>query len=226
MKQNVATADGEHKTLPRPKRKYDSTRRQQQAAETRERILDAAAACFAEVGYARTTMGRIAERAGVSVESVHLAGPKRALLIAAFSRAFVGEETEQALEDGVYAGVLALEDRDEFVDRFSHVVLEGQRAGIGIWRALSAAAIEEPEVAALYADLAGRRRRDTVLGCRALADKGWLRDDLPLEEVADTLALVVGFDPYQLYVLDFGWPEERLRAWTARLLEAEVLAPR
>ena len=213
----------EHKTSERPKRRYDSSRRSQQAADTRRRIVAAAAACFAELGYARTTMGRIAERAGVSVESVNLSGPKRALLIAAFSQAFVGEETEEGLEAGVYAGILAITDRGGFVQRTAEAVLLGQRSGIGIWRAVSAAAVEEPEVAELYADLAGRRRRDMLAACGVLAERGWLADDRPLEDVADTLALLVGFDPYQLYVLDFGWPEERLRAWTVDMLERTVL---
>ena len=213
----------EHKTSARPKRKYDSTRRSQQAADTRRRIVAAAAECFAELGYGRTTMGRIAERAGVSVESVNLNGPKRALLIAAFSQAFVGEETEEGLEAGVYAGLLDLADRHEFVQRAADVVLAGQRAGIGIWRAVAAAAIEEPEVAELTAALAQRRRRDMLTFCRSLADKGWLADDRPLEEVADTAALLLGFDPYQLYVLDFGLPEERLRAWFVDMVERTVL---
>lgn len=213
----------ERKTSERPKRRYDSTRRSQQAAETRRRIVAAAADCFAELGYGRTTMGRIAERAGVSVESVNLNGPKRALLIAAFSQAFVGEETEEGLEADVYAGLLEIPDRAEFVARAAEVVVAGQRAGIGIWRAVAAAAIEEPEVAGLYADLAQRRRRDMRATCAALAAKGWLAEDRPLEEVADTLALLIGFDPYQLYVLDFGWPEERLRAWTEDMLDRSVL---
>jgi AcrR family transcriptional regulator len=215
-----------HKTQERPKRKYDSTRRTQQAEDTRRRIVAAAAECFSELGYARTTMGRIAERAGVSVESVNLQGPKRALLIAAFSQAFVGEETDEGLEAGAYAGLLALTDRGEFVARTADAVLAGQRAGIGIWRAVSAAAIEEPEVAGLYASLAERRRRDMLVVCRSLAEKGWLADDRPIEDVADSMALLVGFDPYQLLVLDFGRSEAHLRAWFVDMVERTLLKPR
>lgn len=216
----------EHKTQERPKRKYDSTRRSQQAADTRRRIVDAAASCFAELGYGRTTMGRIAERAGVSVESVNLNGPKRALLIAAFSQAFVGEETEEGLEAGVYAGLFDAPDRDAFVQRAADVVLGGQRAGIGIWRAVSAAAIEEPEVAEQYRALAQRRERDMLVAAGVLRDRGWLADDRPLEQVADAMALLLGFDPYQLLVLDFGRSEDQLRAWFVDMLERTVLKPR
>jgi AcrR family transcriptional regulator len=219
------TAEG-HNPSGRSKRKYDSSRRSQQAAATRRRIVSAAADCFAELGYARTTMALIGERAGVSTESVLANGPKRALLIAAFSQAFVGEETDHALKSDPFGPVLAIEDRDEFVRGAVDAIIEGQRSGIGMWRAVQAGAIDEPELAEPYAALAGRRRADILGLARLLAARGWLADDRPIEQVADTLALLVGFEPYQLLVLDFGWSEDRLRAWTTDMLERVVLRPR
>ena len=59
-----------------------------------------------------------------------------------------------------------------------------------------------------------------------LAEKGWLADDRPIEDVADTMALLLGFDPYQLLVLDFGRSEEQLRAWFVDMIERSVLRPR
>ena len=63
-------------------RSYRSELRQQQAESTRLRILDAAAELFADAGYARTTLAKIAAAAGVSAETVQGQGPKAALLIA------------------------------------------------------------------------------------------------------------------------------------------------
>src|SRR5918997_1673386 len=45
--------------------------RQEQAAATRQRILDAAYDAFCELGYRATTMALIAERAGVAVQTVY-----------------------------------------------------------------------------------------------------------------------------------------------------------
>lgn len=45
-------------------RSYNSTLRAEQAANTRQRILDAAAACFARSGYAGTSLADIASEAG------------------------------------------------------------------------------------------------------------------------------------------------------------------
>ena len=63
------------------KRQYNSTRRQEQAAETRLRIIQAAHELFVAKGYGRTTIAEIAEGAGVAVETVYAAfRNKRTLL--------------------------------------------------------------------------------------------------------------------------------------------------
>src|SRR6266446_383888 len=53
------------------RRRYDSTLRQEQARQTRARILDAAQKLFAERGYANTSMEAIARAAGVATDTVY-----------------------------------------------------------------------------------------------------------------------------------------------------------
>ena len=48
------------------KRRYDSSRRQEQAQENRRRIVAAAQALFVDKGYGRTTIADIAEAAEIS----------------------------------------------------------------------------------------------------------------------------------------------------------------
>ena len=57
-------------------RVYRSALREQQAIETRARVIAPAAELFSSEGYARTTFGKIAAAAGVSAETVQLHGPK------------------------------------------------------------------------------------------------------------------------------------------------------
>src|SRR5262245_54365824 len=72
----------------KPKRAYRSQRRQQQAEQTRGRILDAAAELFVAGGFAATSVAAIAARAEVSAETVYQAfGSKPALLDAVVRRA-------------------------------------------------------------------------------------------------------------------------------------------
>src|SRR5256885_512310 len=65
------------------KRQYTSVVREEQAARTRSRILDAAAALFLERGYARTTMHDIAEKAEVARDTVHAVFGNKARLLTA-----------------------------------------------------------------------------------------------------------------------------------------------
>ena len=73
---------------------YVSPLREAQAAQTRARILDAAVELFGANGYAGTSLAKIAQAVGVSVETVKQNGPKSALLLASFDRAFSGAEGE------------------------------------------------------------------------------------------------------------------------------------
>src|SRR5437762_3796936 len=57
----------------KPKRRYESPRRREQAAATRREILEAAQKLFERDGYAATTMAAIAKEAGVSLKTVYLA---------------------------------------------------------------------------------------------------------------------------------------------------------
>ena len=78
-------------------RAYTSDLRTEQAARTRERVVRAAAHELTEHGYERTTLARVAARAGVSLETVKAHGPKRALLLAAFELTFAGSEGQESL---------------------------------------------------------------------------------------------------------------------------------
>ena len=55
-----------------PRRPYNSPRRQQQAAATRQAILEAAERLFRQDGYPATTMDAIAAEAGVSLKTAYL----------------------------------------------------------------------------------------------------------------------------------------------------------
>lgn len=58
-------------TEDRTKRRYNSTRRQAQARETRRQILEAARHLFTTRGYAGTTVETLAHEVGVAVETVY-----------------------------------------------------------------------------------------------------------------------------------------------------------
>ena len=60
----------------KPKRRYRSTRRSEQAAGTRAAVIDAARQTFMRDGWQQTTIAAIAQRAGVSAETVYAAASR------------------------------------------------------------------------------------------------------------------------------------------------------
>ena len=73
------------------RRRYDASRRREQAARTRDAILDVARAQFLEHGYGGTTVAGIATAAGISVETVYKAfGGKPGLVRALWQRGLAG----------------------------------------------------------------------------------------------------------------------------------------
>ena len=92
-------------------------RREQTTTESRERLLDAAAALFAEKGFRQTTFVDVAERSGISRGSIpwHF-GSKEGLLLAVLERSIdrlraglPGTGSGQALEpDGLRSATAAL----------------------------------------------------------------------------------------------------------------------
>ena len=114
----------------RPKRSYTSSRRQQQAAETRLSILEAARALFAERGYSSTTIEAIAQAAGVAPETVYAAfGNKVTLLQRLVETTLVGDEEPIPLAERPFVrAALAEPDQAALVRHFAadmHAIMLG-----------------------------------------------------------------------------------------------------
>src|SRR5207248_2140844 len=76
----------------RRRRPYDASLRRERAQETKERILAAAERRFLRDGYALTTIGAIADDAGVSVDTIFKSfGGKPGIIRGIRERALLGE---------------------------------------------------------------------------------------------------------------------------------------
>ncbi|MDQ1129488.1 TetR/AcrR family transcriptional regulator [Microbacterium sp. SORGH_AS_0888] len=194
-------------------RRYSSPLRDAEAARTRRRIVEAAGALFARDGYAATTMKAIADRAGVSVQSVHLAGPKAALLIAAFEVSFAGDEGRHSLADRpALVEIMARESLDDVLAGWLDYVAAANARTAGLSRAMLTASEMDAAAAEAVADLEARRRRDLRQAAEWLAGRGLLRpDDVP--RAGDELNLVVGPEAHDFLVLRSGWSPSEYRRW-------------
>ncbi len=81
--------------------------RQRRSIETVERILEAAARLFDEVGYAATTTNRIADVAGISIGSLYQYFPNKDALLVALADRHVADAATRL---GAVAAALRIED--------------------------------------------------------------------------------------------------------------------
>ncbi|KON73417.1 hypothetical protein M768_10775 [Cellulosimicrobium cellulans F16] len=206
-------------------RAYTSDLRAEQAARTRERVVRAAAQELAERGYERTTLARVAERAGVSLETVKAHGPKRALLLAAFELTFAGSEGRESLgERPEGRSVAGTTDPEEFLDGLVALVAAANARVAGLWSAFTSAARSDEAVAAELDALLGRRRADLRASVDVLVAHGF-RPNTAREEAAEALSYLLAPEGWSHFVEGAGWSDERYRAWLRDAVVRLVAAP-
>ena len=208
------------------KRQYDSTRRQEQAAHTRERIIDAARELFVANGYGRTTIAEIASSAGVAVETVYAAfRNKPALLRQVWYVSFRGDEEDvRLLHRPEIRAVLDEPDLETRFQRHADVITAVFRRIAPVLAALQGAAGSERAAAALLAEWDQGRRDACAAYAAAAAATGQLV--VSEAECRDVLAATMDCALWQRLVAESGWPDERFSAWLGRLWTSMLVKPR
>ncbi|MGX5681705.1 TetR/AcrR family transcriptional regulator [Schumannella luteola] len=200
-------------------RNYSSPLREAEAAATRARIVDAAGELFVRDGFVATSMKAIAAAAGVSVQTVNLQGPKHALLIAAFERAFAGDEGRQPLaERPAMQAIIAEPDTGLAVRAYAAFLADANARAAGLIRAMALAADADEGARAAYADLEDRRRRDMLIAAGFFVQRGLLAPERT-QWAADQLGVITGPDAYLHLVGSCGWTRDAYEEWVVRSLE-------
>jgi AcrR family transcriptional regulator len=210
-------------SISSPTRTYRSQLRQQQAEQTRSRVVAAAAELFAADGYARTTLAKIAAAAGVSAETVQGQGPKAALLIAAAEFAGVGvSDEENILNLDVGRQLIAIDDAREALDFVVSVVTDVHTRTARLAPALFGGANSDPELDRYLDDFIAGINGQVRRVLDIFRDRGWLRDDVPFDELVETAAVVCSVETYLRITQRDGWSAEAYRAWCRRMLAETV----
>src|SRR6201992_892076 len=206
-------------------RAYRSELRQKQAELTRSQVVAAAAELFAAEGYARTTLAKIAAAAGVSVETVQGHGPKAALLIAAAEVAGVGVSGEDSILDvEIGRRMSAVDDPQAALDFVSMAATDIHRRTARLAPALFGGANSDPELDQYLDDFVAGINRQVRRGLEVYRDRGWLRGDVPFDELVETAAVVCSVETYLRMTRRDGWSAEAYRAWCRRMLAETVFA--
>jgi AcrR family transcriptional regulator len=196
--------------------------------ETKRRLLAAAAEEFAERGYVGATVTRIAEGAGVTVQTLYLAwGSKRALLRAYMEQALAGTSglpPANPLSDAVVAQMPASNDpRTVVADLAALHRRIGERAALG-WQLYRDAAVADADVAGDW--LENQRLRHVTYGrIMARLPLEALRPGLTHESAADTAWALASPECWDLLIRRRGYTLDEYEAWVEGTLGAALLHP-
>ena len=191
------------------KRRYDATRRRQAAARTRAAILDAARELFTERGYTATAMTAIAERAGVALDTVYAAaGRKPDLARLLIETAISGTDHAVPAEQRDYVkAIQAAPDAGTKIAIYAEAVTAIAPRLALVHSIVQQAAPGEPDLAALWAEIAARRAVNMRRFVADLATVTPLR--LDPGQAADIVWATNAAEMYQLLVGQRGWTRQR-----------------
>lgn len=196
-------------------RPYNSPRRQEQAAATRDAILVAAGALFAEHGYAATTIAAIAGEAGVAVKTVYLAFETKAgILRALWNRSLRGDDEDVPVgQREWYREVLEERDPVKQLELNVRNSLAVKMRIADVLLTIRQAAPVDPEIAALWdrieTDFHAHQR--TIV--EAMAKNGGLRKGLTVDRATDVLWALNHPDVWHLLVRERGWTADEYGRW-------------
>ena len=204
-------------------RKYSSPLRDNQAAQTRDRILRAAGDLFLERGYARTTMKDIAEAAGVARDTVHAAFGSKARVLTALIDV-------RLVPDGTVANVTERPEgraiRTETDQRRQIALLADFLAGMStrlrpVFEILRTASAVEPEMAAVFSEMDRFRMRNMQTYARWIAARGPLR--MSTRKAGEVIWALASPDVGRMLCEELGWSQRDHARWLADTLTRSLL---
>lgn len=204
------------------KRAYDTTRRREAAARTRERMLATARREFATRGYTATTVETIADVAGVSPQTFYTAfGSKRGVLLA-----LLDNMPAAADPAAVAADLASAPDAEHQIALLIDYRLRLYAGSLDVLMAVRAASSQDPDVAAVWAEGEERRRRNQQRLLSSWNAQGRLRPGMTRRQADDILWALTGPDVYMLFVVERRWTRDSLRDWLVGMTTRELLDTR
>jgi len=200
----------------RPQRTYNSTRRQQQAGETRQRILNAARKRIIASGFAEATIDAIAGEAEVSAQTVYaIFGSKRGIIEGLLECAAFGPEYKELVQKA-----LASDDPGERLRLAARIAAQIYAGTRQEQQLLHGANAITPDIIREREGVRLERQKPTV---DLIAKKNMLREGITAAQARDILWTMTGREPYRMLVVERGWSAERYVEWLGNTLVEMLL---
>lgn len=203
-----------------PSRKYDSSRRQAQARQTRLQIAEAARALFLERGYGGTSIEAIAEKAYVAPETIYATFKnKRNVLSFVFDIAIGGDDEDIRLLDRPDPqAVLKETDQRRQLTLFASDITKILHRAAPVFEILRIAAKTEREIAELVQRLVRERLANMSMVAKHVAANGPLREGLNRVRAAEVIWSMTSPELYILLIRDLHWTDEQYTPWLTETL--------
>jgi AcrR family transcriptional regulator len=197
--------------------------RAEKARATRRRIIAAATELFVRDGYLQTTMGDIAQLAGVAVQTLYLSfGSKVAMLAAALDVAIAGDdEPGPVLERPWFARLRAEPDPAAALDILADSAAEIINRVYPLHAAMSNASAD-PEVAEVRDRDKRQRFASHLPAIQDLASRPGFNQQLPVERATEIFYTLMSEETYGLLVAEHGWSVPEWSGWVRHHVQAEL----
>ncbi len=197
------------------KRKYNASRRIEQAQETKRHILDAALTLFGDHGYSGATIEAIAQEAGVSPLTIYTAFGNKPSLLSALVDVLVGGDDQPIplLQRPEPQAVLEEADPVVKIYRFAESITDILERVAPMFPLMRMAAKTEPEIAATLSNRLEARFQNLTRFVQNLMAHTKLREGLDEESATTTVWAITSPDVYLLLTVDKGWPKARFVHW-------------
>lgn len=199
-------------------------RRAERAAQTRQRIVDAALGLFLENGYHATTVQAIATTARVATATVYQAfGTKSAILSRALEVAIRGDRTAGSLLELPWVAQARAEPNasHRLVLVISRAAEVSVRSG-PLKEVLRDAAATEPELAELLTQDHQRRYLTQQTFVEIIDGDGAFRPGLTREQATATLFALVNSDNFRVLSQQLHWTVPDWQHWLVEMLHRQL----
>src|ERR1700730_285608 len=205
-------------------RRYDSPRRREQAAATRQAILAAAQHLFERDGYVATPMPAIAAEARVALKTVYVAfGTKANLLRTLWDLRLAGNEAATpVLERGWYREVVE-DDSPEAKLRLAARQSRAVKTRSGrLLEVIRNAASVDPEIRTLWEEIQSKLHHVASALIEQLHSSNALRSGLDPAIAADILWTLNHPAVWQLLIHERQWQPDQYEQWLEQSLRSQL----
>jgi AcrR family transcriptional regulator len=211
--------------MAKVKKKYDATGRREQARVRQRAVVSAARELFERDGFRATTVVAVADRAGVSPESIYKNfGTKAALAKAVFDFVIAGDDEPVPVWERAEADAIRAEpDVRRKIAMYTRGLAARQQRSARVQILIRDGGHTDETLTPVWQQLLAERLDGMTMLARHLVESQQLRDGIDATEVRDVLWTYTAVEIYEMLVLERDWSVDRYAQWLAHAMIAALV---